>query len=192
MANQLSQKIKEEGHIPIGSENIISHVPEVSKIDPFARVPSLLKTADDSREISLDNGAIAEFISISNMDSVPSPSASGPVGYCWPGHSEIESRWSGDQFFNFSRVLSASLPLVVQSTIPRHEFFSQDGNGKGYGWHNLSASRQLGKLAVYTYGAIASCLGSTRWWVSYRPDEVVVKAKMQFGIVKRNQIKSVC
>jgi hypothetical protein len=91
----------------------------------------------------------------------------GPVGYCWPGHAEIEREWKADRNLDFIDLVFNDSELIL-STLENSNTWQRHGDGKAHTWHAATASNQLGTNAAAAYGAIASCLGTTRWWISYR------------------------
>lgn len=96
--------------------------------------------------------------------------SSGPSGYCWPGHAEIEHDWVLDRTLDAHDVVFGKDSETLISTYAGRKVWKAHGDGKGYKWHAASAGKQLGTKAVLAYGAVASCLGTTKWWISYRTD----------------------
>lgn len=157
---------EDEGHLPFEHDSVLTFPSDVEG-SSFVRSASQLGMEIDERTVALDYGINADFISLSNKVSAVS-SSSGRAGYCWPGHPEIEREWKYDQLINAHHAFKAGEFLPITNNSRPIKDWSADGDGKGYSWHNASAGDQIGEKATYAYGAIASCLGMTRWWISYR------------------------
>ena len=141
---------------------------ENAEFEPYASgvgsdISQRRATLDRAKSIPLGSGWAALFKS--SGTSSPADAASAATGYCWPGHTEIEDTWYSDRMQDgLSYILGGK--LIVSTLDKRKIWDSRDG--KGYKYHAWTAGKQLGTKAISAYGAVASCKGTTKWWISYR------------------------